>query len=143
MTILGGTLKKSIMNTIPFSPEMRTLAYVMILNLYPVTNLTVLSAPRTIFLYDLFTHKEIDICGHIFHLLTKNIEKQNSRIVMQRQGLNFQVASLWYKEMCLQYHEIVLSRRWRDSPLLQRLQLSHHLQHQHEGPTNLIISLLE
>ena len=82
MTILGGTLKKSIMNTIPFSPEMRTLAYVMILNLYPVTNLTVLSAPRTIFLYDLFTHKEIDICGHIFHLLTKNIEKQNSRIVM-------------------------------------------------------------
>ena len=54
----------------------------MIHNLYPVTNLTVLSAPRTSFLYDLFTHKEIDICGHIFHLLTKNIEKQNSRIVM-------------------------------------------------------------
>ena len=69
--ILGGTLKKTSMNTIPFSLEMRTLAHVMIFNLYPVTNLTTLSAPRTIFLYDLFTHKEIDICGHIFHLLKK------------------------------------------------------------------------
>ncbi|KAL0008868.1 hypothetical protein SO802_010370 [Lithocarpus litseifolius] len=79
---LGGTLKKNSMNTIPFSPEMRTLAHVMIHNLYPVTNLTTLSNPRTIFLYDLFTHKEIDICGHILHLLKKSIEKQNSRIVM-------------------------------------------------------------
>ena len=80
--ILSGTPKKSSMNTIPFSPEMRTLAYVMIHNLYPITNLTTLSAPRTIFLYDLFTHKEIDVCGHIFHLLKKSIEKQNSRTVM-------------------------------------------------------------
>ena len=80
--ILGGTLKKSSMNTIPFTSEMRTLAHVMIHNLYPVTNLTTLSTPRTIFLYDLFTHKEIDICGHIFHILKKSIEKQNSRTVM-------------------------------------------------------------
>ena len=72
--ILGGTLNKKSVNTISFNPEMRTLAYVMIHNLYPITNLTTLSAPRTIFLYDLFTHKEIDICGHIFHLLTKSIE---------------------------------------------------------------------
>ena len=70
---LGGTLKKTSMNTIPFSLEMRTLAHVMIHNLYPVTNLTTLSAPRTIFLYNLFTHKEIDICEHIFHLLKKSI----------------------------------------------------------------------
>ena len=72
---LGGPLKKTSVNTIPFSLEMRTLAHVMINNLYPVTNLTTLFAPRIIFLYDLFTHKEIDICGHIFHLLKKNIEK--------------------------------------------------------------------
>ena len=82
VTILGGTLKKSFMNAIPFNPEMGTLAYVIIHNLYPVTNLTTLSAPRTIFLYDLFTHKEIDIYGHIFHLLAKSIEKQNSITVM-------------------------------------------------------------
>ena len=79
---LYGTPKKSSMNIIPFSPEMRTLAHVMIHNLYPVTNLTTLSAPRTRFLYDLFTHKEIDICGHIFHVLKKSIEKQNLRTVM-------------------------------------------------------------
>ena len=80
--ILSGTLNKKSMNTIPFNLEMRTLAYVMIHNLYPVTNLTTLSAPRTIFLYNLFTRKEIDICGHIFHLLTKSIEKRNSRTIM-------------------------------------------------------------
>ena len=80
--ILGGTSKKTSMNTIPFSLEMRTLAYVMIHNLYPVTNLTTLSAPRTRFLFDLFTHKEIDIYGHIFHLLKKSIEKQNSRTIL-------------------------------------------------------------
>ena len=79
---LSGTLKKTSMNPIPFNPKMRTLAHVMIHNLYPVTNLTTLSTPRTIFLYNLFTHKEIDICGHIFHLLKKSIEKQNSRTVM-------------------------------------------------------------
>ena len=80
--LLGGTLNKKSMNTIPFNPEMRSLAYVMIHNLYLVTNLTTLSTPRTIFLYDLFTHKEIDICRHIFHLLTKSIEKRNSRTIM-------------------------------------------------------------
>ena len=80
--LLGGSLKKKSMNTIPFNGEMRTLAYVMIHNLYPVTNLTTLFAPRTIFLYDLYTHKEIDICGHIFHLLTKSITKRNSRKIM-------------------------------------------------------------
>lgn len=82
ITHLGGELKKSSMNTIKFSPEMRTLSYVMIHNLYPITNLTTLSAPRTRFLYDLFTHKEIDICGHIMHVIKKSITKQNSQTVM-------------------------------------------------------------
>ena len=80
--ILGGTPKKSSMNTIPFSPKMRALAHVMIHNLYSVTNLSALSDGRTKFLYDLFTHQEIDICGHIFHLLKKSIEKQHSKVVM-------------------------------------------------------------
>ena len=71
----GGSPKKSSINSIPFSSEMRTLAHVMISNLYLVTNLMTLSIPRTIFLYDLFSHKEIDIRGHIFHLLKKIIEK--------------------------------------------------------------------
>ena len=80
--LLGGSLNKKSMNTIPFNAEMRTLAYVMIHNLYPVTNLTTLFGPRRIFLYDLYTHKEIDICGQIFHLLTKSITKRNTRTIM-------------------------------------------------------------
>ena len=80
--LLGGTLNKKSMNTIPFNSEMRTLAYVMIHNLYPIPNLMKFSTLRTIFLYDLFTHKEVDICGHIFHLLTKSIEKRNFRTIM-------------------------------------------------------------
>ena len=80
--ILGGTPKKTSMNTIPFSLGMRTLAHVIINNLYSVTNLTTLFAPRTIFLYDLFTHKEIDIYGHIFHILKRITEKKNSKTVM-------------------------------------------------------------
>ena len=35
-----------------------------------------------IFLYDLFTHKEIDICDHIYHLLTKSIPKRNLRTIL-------------------------------------------------------------
>ena len=79
--LLGGSLKKKSMNTIPFNAVMRTLTYVMIHNLYPVMNLTTLFGPRTIFLYDLHTHKEIDICRHIYHLLTKSITKRNSRTI--------------------------------------------------------------
>ena len=80
--VFDGSLHKKSMSTIPFNAEMRTLAYVMIHNLYPVTNLTTLSKPRTIYLYDLYTHKETDICGHIFHLLTKSITKRNSRTII-------------------------------------------------------------
>ena len=76
--LLRGSLNKKSMKTIPFNAEMRTLAYVMIHNLYSVTNLTTLSGLRTIFLYDLYIHKEIDICVHIFHLLTKSITKRNT-----------------------------------------------------------------
>ena len=83
VSLLGGTLKKkNSMNTIPFNPEMRTLAYIMIHKLYPVINLTTLAAPRTTFLYDIFTHKEIDICSHIFYLFTKAISKRTLRTVM-------------------------------------------------------------
>ena len=66
--LVGGSLKKKSMNIIIFNVEMSTLAYVMIHNLYPVTNLTTLSEPRSIFLYNLYTHKEIDICSYIYYL---------------------------------------------------------------------------
>ena len=82
LEVLGGQLKKKALHTIAFTPEMRALAYIMIFNLYPVKNLTTLSGPRTVFLYDLFTHKEIDICGHIYHLFVKSIKKSNARLIL-------------------------------------------------------------
>ena len=70
------------MNTLKFTPEMWALTHIMLHNLYPVTNLTTLSAARTRFLFDFFTHKEIDICGHNFHILKNSIAKQTTKIVM-------------------------------------------------------------
>jgi len=82
MQVLEGQLKKTALHTISFSLEMRALAYIMIFNLYSVKNLTTLLRPRTIFLHDLFTHKEIDICGHIYHLFVKCIKKRKSRLTL-------------------------------------------------------------
>ena len=65
MEILDGDLKKKALNTIPFTLEMWTLAYIMLYNLYLMKNLTTLSRPKAIFLLDLFSHKEINICNHI------------------------------------------------------------------------------
>ena len=75
-------LKKKALHTIKFSLELRALVYIMIFNLYLMQNLTTLSGPRTIFLHDLFIHKEIDICGHIYHLFVKCIKKRKSRITL-------------------------------------------------------------
>ena len=80
--VLGGQINKKALHSIPLTPEMRTLAYIMIFNLYLVRNLTNLSTPRSIFLFDLFTHKEINIYNHIYHLFTKCITKRNSRLTL-------------------------------------------------------------
>ena len=80
--ILGGEINKKALHTIPFTPEMRTLAYIMIFNLFPVNNLTNMLASRAIFLLDLYTHKEIDIRSHIYHLFTKCITKRNTMLIL-------------------------------------------------------------
>ena len=80
--VLGGQLKKKALHTIDLTLEIRALAYIMIFNLYPVKNLTTLSGPRTIFLHDLFTHKEIDIYGHIYHIFVKCVKKRKSRMTL-------------------------------------------------------------
>ena len=85
--VLGGQLKKKVLQTIEFTLEMRALAYIMIFNLYWVKNLTTLSMPRTIFLYDFFIHKEINICGHIYHLFVKSIKKRSSRLTLPSPSL--------------------------------------------------------
>ena len=82
MEILGGQINRKAFHTITFTSEMWTVAYIMIFNLYPVRNLTNLLALRSLFLFDLFTHKEIDICSHIYHLFPKCITKRNLRLTL-------------------------------------------------------------
>ena len=45
LELLGGNLNKKALNIVPFTSEMRTLAYIMLHNLYSVKNLTTLSGP--------------------------------------------------------------------------------------------------
>ena len=82
MEFLGGRLNKMALHTIMFTPKMWTLVYIMIFNLYLVRNLMNFSTLRTIFLYDFFTRKEIDICSQIYHIFTKSITKRNSRLTL-------------------------------------------------------------
>ena len=75
---LRGERKRQSLHTISFSPDMRTLAYIMLFNLYPVRNLTTLSQPRALFLHDLYKKKDIDICAHIYYLLAKYVNKKKT-----------------------------------------------------------------
>ena len=54
------------------SPEHRVLTIIMFHNLYPLSSTGYMNLGRDLFLHDLITDEEIDICAHIFHILHKN-----------------------------------------------------------------------
>ena len=57
------------------SPELRLLTTIMFHNLYLLSSIGHMNLGRALFLYDLITDKEIDICSHIFHILSKTAKK--------------------------------------------------------------------
>ena len=61
------------------SPELRLLTTVMFHNLYPLSSTEYMNLGRALFSHDLITDEEIDICSHIFHILSKTTEKTASR----------------------------------------------------------------
>ena len=61
------------------SPEMRLLTTIMFHNLYPLSSTEYMNLGWALFLYDLITNDEIDICSHIFRILSKTIERTTSR----------------------------------------------------------------
>ena len=69
---------KSISVSLP-SPEMRLLITIMFHNLYHFSSTGYMNLGRALFLRDLITDEEIDICSHIFHILRKNAERTASR----------------------------------------------------------------
>lgn len=80
--ILRGEWLKKCLLTTNFSSEMRTLAYIMLFNLFPLRNLMNFSQPWALLLHDLFLKKDIDICAHIYHLLKKCVSKRTSQMTL-------------------------------------------------------------
>ena len=61
------------------SPELRLLSTIMCSNLYPLSSTGYMNLSHALFLHDLITDEEIDVCSHIFHILAKTIGRTTSR----------------------------------------------------------------
>ena len=48
-------------------------------NLYPLSSIEYMNLGRALLLYDPITDEEIDICPHIFHILSKTAERTSLR----------------------------------------------------------------
>ena len=55
------------------SPELRLLMMIMFSNLYPLSSTGYMNVGRALFLHDLITDVEIDVCSHIFHIVAKRL----------------------------------------------------------------------
>ena len=70
----------NLINVSSLSPELRVLTIIMFHNLYPLSSTGYMNLARALFLPDLISDVEIDICAHIFHILQKTVMQTNSRI---------------------------------------------------------------
>ena len=61
------------------SPELRLLTMIMFSNLYPLSSTSYRNLGQALFLHDLITDVEIDVCSHFFHILAKTVERTTSR----------------------------------------------------------------
>ena len=60
-------------NVSSLSPELRVLTITMFHNLYSLSSTGYMNLGRALFLHDLISNVEIDICAHIFHILRKTV----------------------------------------------------------------------
>ena len=60
-------------NVSSLPPKLRVLTIVMFHNLYPLSSIGYMNLGRALFLHDLISDVEIDICAHIFHVLRKTV----------------------------------------------------------------------
>ena len=61
------------------SPELRVLTIIIFHNLDPLSSTGYMNLRRAVFLHDLISDEEIDICAHIFHLLRKMVLRTDLR----------------------------------------------------------------
>ena len=57
------------------SPKLRLLTMIMCSNLYPLSRTGYMNLGRALFLHDLISDEEIDVCSHIFHILAKTVDQ--------------------------------------------------------------------
>ena len=62
------------------SPKLRLLKMIMFHNLYHLSSTGYMNLDKALFLHDLIKDEEIDICSHIFHILSKTTKRIASRI---------------------------------------------------------------
>ena len=67
-------------NVSSLSPELRVPTIIMFHNLYPLSSTRYMNLGRALFLHDLISDVEIDICAHIFHILRKTVVRTDSWI---------------------------------------------------------------
>ena len=60
--------------------KLRVLTIVMFHNLYLLSSTRYMNLGHALFLHDLISNVEIDICAHIFHVLRKTVLRTESRI---------------------------------------------------------------
>ena len=61
------------------SPKLRLLTMIMCNNLYPLSSTGYMNLSRVLFLHDLISDVEIDVCSHIFHIVAKTVDWTASR----------------------------------------------------------------
>ena len=57
------------------SPKLRLLTMIMFSNLYPLSSTSYMNLGRALFLHDLITEEEIDVCSHIYYILAKTVDR--------------------------------------------------------------------
>ena len=67
-------------NVSSLSLELRVLTIIMFHNLYPLSSIGYMKLGRVLFLHDLISDVEINICAYIFHILRKTIVRTDSLI---------------------------------------------------------------
>ena len=67
-------------NVSSLSLKLRVLTIIMFHNLYPLSSTRYMNLGRALFLHNLISNVEIDICAHIFHILRKTVVRTDSRI---------------------------------------------------------------
>ena len=70
--------KKSV-SVASLSPKLRLFTMIMFSNLYPLSSTGYMNLGRALFLHDLISDEEIDVCSHIFHILAKTVDRTASR----------------------------------------------------------------